>query len=305
MKRLLIAFGILAATAVLTGALRNETTHAAQATASRRELWRVQNQRLDEMREERERLREQAREAKSEAAERAPVAGPDELAAEFAANGLKNLSPEKAERLLAELGLSWNSSGDYLFVSKTSLPEIGVSAIRRGGKLGAAARAALAITPDEQASIETETQRLASDYESWVRTHAQREEPSGKIVAKYVLTADPEYSENASNAFAGIIYSTLGPQRAALLEQYSSTWMTSLGMWGIGSGDNQSTSLTLSREGDSLMLSVRQAMSSMSCAVSPGQPVPDAFRPLFPGGWKELAGREGFELPKEFQTQKH
>jgi hypothetical protein len=185
------------------------------------------------------------------------------------------------------------------------LPEIGVSAIRRSGKLGAAARAALAITPDEQASIEAETQRLASDYDSWVQTHAQREEPSGKTVAKYILTPDPQYSENASNAFAGIIYSTLGPQRATLLEQYSSTWMTSLGMWGMGQGNDQSTSLTITREGDSLMLNVRQAMSSMSCGISPVQPVPDAFRPLFPGGWKELAEREGFELPKEFQTQKH
>jgi hypothetical protein len=304
MKRLLIAFGIFAAATVLVRALRSETVQAAKATIDRRELWRVQSRHLEEMRGERDQLRERTREAKRQAAEQAPVRTPDELAAEFTASGLKNLSPEKAERLLAELGFNWTSTGDFLVVSKTSLPEIGVSAIRRGGTLGAAARAALAITPDEQATIEAETQRLASEYNSWVQTHAQREEPSGKIVAKYVLTADPEYSETASNAFAGVTLSTLGPQRAALLQQYSWNWKESLGMFVPAPGDNDATSLTIRRDGDSLMLELRQSMSSMSCTVSPAQPMPEPFRPLFPGGWKELAEREGFELPKEFQTEK-
>jgi hypothetical protein len=305
MKRLLIAFGIFAAATVLIRAMRNEIVQAAQATATRRELWRVQSKRLEEMRGERDRLHEQTREAKRQTAEQTPIGGPDELAAEFAANGLKNLSAEKAERLLAELGLNWSSTGDYLVVSKTSLPEIRVTAIRRNTKLGAAALAALAITPDEQAAIEAETQRLASEYNSWVQTHAQREEPSGKIVAKYVLTSDPEYSENASNAFAGVIFSTLGPQRATLLQQYSWDWMQGQGMFAPGPNDNGPTSLTITREGDSLMLDLRQSMSSMSCVVSPVQPMPEPFRPLFPGGWKDIAQRESFELPKEFQTQKH
>lgn len=41
----------------------------------------------------------------------------------------------------------------------------------------------------------------------------------------------------------------------------------------------------------------------MSTDVNPWQPFPEAFRPLFPGGWKELAEREGFELPKSFQPK--
>src|SRR3954452_18757142 len=104
MKRFLIAFGIFAAATVLIRAMRNEIVQTAQATATRRELWRVQSNRLGEMRGEREQLREHACEAKRQTAEQMPVGAPDELAAEFAANGLKNLSADKAERLLAELG---------------------------------------------------------------------------------------------------------------------------------------------------------------------------------------------------------
>src|SRR5436305_666110 len=107
MKRLLIAFGILAAAAVLVHALRSETGRADQATTAGRELWRVQSRRLEEIRGASERLREHAREARQQAAEQAPGNAADVLAAELAANGLKNVSAEKAERLLADLGLNW------------------------------------------------------------------------------------------------------------------------------------------------------------------------------------------------------
>jgi hypothetical protein len=252
MKRLLIASGIFAATTLLICALRSETARAEQTTATRRELLRAQVQRLEQLRAEREQLREQMHEAKLQAAERAPAESADPLAAEFAASSLKNLSPESAERLLAELGLNWNSGGDYLFVSKTSLPGI----------------------------------RL-----------------SGDILAKYVLTPDPQFSDSVSNAFSGVIFSTLGPQRATLLQQYSWDWMQSMGMLGEGRNDNQPTSMIIRRQKDYLMLELRQSMSMMSCGLTPWQPMPEAFQPLFPGGWKDLAAREGFDLPKDFQKK--
>jgi hypothetical protein len=43
--------------------------------------------------------------------------------------------------------------------------------------------------------------------------------------------------------------------------------------------------------------------STLSTYVSPHQPFPETFRPLFPGGWVDLAQREGFELPAEFHQQ--
>jgi hypothetical protein len=302
MKRLLIASVIFAATTLLICALRSETARAAQAIASRRELLRAQVQHLEQLRAEREQLRDQMHEAKLQAAERGPAEPVDPLAAEFAASSLKDLSPENAERLLAELGLNWNSAGDFLFVSKTSLPGIRLSAFR-GAKLTAAARAALAITPDEQAAIDAEVQRLTSEYAAWLRDHAQREEPRGDILAKYILTPDPQFSDSVSNAFSGVIFSTLGSQRATLLQQYSWDWMQSMGMLGEARNDNQPTSMIIRRQNDYLMLELRQSMGMMSCGLTPWQPVPEAFQPLFPGGWKDLAAREGFELPKDFQKE--
>jgi hypothetical protein len=41
----------------------------------------------------------------------------------------------------------------------------------------------------------------------------------------------------------------------------------------------------------------------MSTDVSPYQPFAEAFLPLFPNGWPDLAQREGFELPKGFRKR--
>jgi hypothetical protein len=43
-----------------------------------------------------------------------------------------------------------------------------------------------------------------------------------------------------------------------------------------------------------------QDHSSSSGDVAPGN-FPDLFRSFFPGGWRDLAQREGFALPKEFE----
>ncbi len=45
---------------------------------------------------------------------------------------------------------------------------------------------------------------------------------------------------------------------------------------------------------------LKQAGSTSYIDVSPGRPLPESFQPVFPGGWTELARREGFDLPKGF-----
>jgi hypothetical protein len=301
MKRIFILFSTVVLASIVVRALRNETALAGQRTLTARELQRAKDQRLQELRIEVEQLRGKVEDAKI-LAEEFPAGRTDPLAMAFAESALKNLSAGNAERLLADLGYDWNSMGDYLFVSKTSLPEIRMSGIR-GAKLTKAVCAALAMTPDEQETINGEIQRLTSDYTSWLRTHVQQEEPSGKILAKFMLSADPQFAGVASNAFTDVIYSTLGDQRARLLQQYSWDWMESMGMFGNGQTPDKSTSMTITREGDTLMMELRQAMSSMSCGITPYQPFPGAFHPLFPGGWKDLAQHAGFELPKEFSEK--
>ena len=39
----------------------------------------------------------------------------------------------------------------------------------------------------------------------------------------------------------------------------------------------------------------------MTTTISPWQPFPEAFRAIFPGGWRDVAEREGFKLPQAFE----
>ena len=70
----------------------------------------------------------------------------------------------------------------------------------------------------------------------------------------------------------------------------------------------QPTTLTVERykAGGEWQMNYRlaQAGGEMSTSVTPWQPFPEAFRALFPGGWEELAQREGFDLPSEFKKHK-
>ena len=308
MKRLIIATVVFAFAASLFSGLRNATGRAIQTTNTRRGQWRAQTQRIERMRVEREDLRVQMRNARRQAAADAASIATDDLAGEFATNRLKNMAPGQSERLLAELGFNWNSPGDYVFVSKKSLPEISTSAIGDDAKLTEAVCVALAITPGERAAIEAEAQRIQSGYTSWLKTHVKREEPSGDVLAKYVLTPDPQFSEACSNAFTTVVSSTLGAERSELFYQYVWNWMGSVGLFNAAPAYT-STSMTIRRSGKYLMMDLQQARSSMTCGLTPYQPLPEAFRTLFPGGWKDLAKREGFELPenlreKEMNSQK-
>jgi len=73
-----------------------------------------------------------------------------------------NLSPAQSEKLLAELGFNWNTTRDYLVVSKDSLKRVSLSAMK-DMRLTDVACKVLAITPEERSTIEATTQQLAAD----------------------------------------------------------------------------------------------------------------------------------------------
>lgn len=228
----------------------------------------------------------------------APGSKPDEVATIVRSH----LSPSQSERLLAELGFNWGNSGDYLIVSKDTLRAISLEGMR-GTKLNNTACQVLATTPAECAAIEGTAQALMENYKTWAAAHVQRQEPSGDVVAKYALPADPDFSQSLSNNFANAVLTSLGEERGNLFLDYARSWMLDLGLEG-GSGDN---SLTVKRNqlGNEPHLSyeLRYSGNIMNTEVSPYQEFPLAFRPLFPNGWSDLAEREGFELPKAFRKQ--
>jgi len=215
------------------------------------------------------------------------------------------LTPTQREVLLAEFGFNWNSTGDYLVVSKQTLRSISLDGVK-GNKLAKVVCDVLAIRPEERATIEATMQQVAAGYKSWAESHVQREEPSGDVVAQYTMPAEAKISQSLSNNYVNGILTTLGKERGDLMEDYSRDWMVALGMNRAGSSSGDTTIIVKRYQaGDEMRLGfeLRQAGGTMSTDVSPWQPFPEAFKPLFPGGWKDLAAREGFELPKDFQKK--
>ena len=299
MKRWFLALSILSAALAGTGAFRGATTRLRQEMAAGYEAWRIQTQLVVQARSERVALEEHIRQLKSDLDSRNRAAGaPLAATALIATNGAAHLSPVQSEALLAELGFNWNSTGNYLVVSKNTLRDVHLGGMK-DAKLSDVMCDVLAITPEERSAVEGLTQQIDADYKTWAGSHSKREEPSGDVVAKYTLSADPAFSQTLRNAFTSGVVAALGGERGELLESYAGTWMSDHGML-----NTEPATMTVKRHlmgnEPSLNWELSQGNSSMFTSVSPWQ-FPEAFRPIFPGGWPDVAAREGFELPKEFK----
>ena len=298
MKRLILAALIVAAGTSVFCALQSATARFRKEFAARREGWIVQTQLLEQARAQRTELTRRIRELKASRLNPPPTAAKTELTDWIATNRSNALSSELRERLLAELGFDWNSMTDDLVVSKDTLRKVGVEAMR-GIKLTDTARGILAITPEERAGLEGLAKQLAAEFNTWAVSHVERAEPEGNVLAKYTMAPDPEFSQSLSNIFCAGVVAALGAERGELLLGYAGSWMADLGMCG------GTSSMTIKRSGDKrLGLELKTADGgTMFTDVTPYQAFPAAFRPIFPGGWTELALRESFELPQEFQKK--
>ena len=308
MKRALLAILILATGTTVFCALRNATIVTRNELTNQTNAWHAQTQQLARLHIEKQLTLERLNETKELLAAQPPVPALTQLAAKvLSGESLTNLSPRECEQLRAELDCSWNTTGDYLVISKKSLEGISFDSVK-DAKLTGAARAALAMTDQEQATLGELMQRLAKSHSAWAKEHIQREEPTGDIVAKYSLPVNEEFTQSLSNQFTTAIYATLGDERGQLFQQHAYSWMSALGM---GSGPasayaNSPATITIerySKDSDQLRYTLQRANSQMQTSVSPWQPFPEEFRTAFPGGWQELAQREGFELPKEFKKK--
>lgn len=308
MKRAVIAILILTTGAMLFCALRSTTLRQQHELATQTSAWQMQTQQIIQLHLEKQTAEDRLSNLKAAAASQTPAFPLAELAAKALAGvDLNKLSASESEQLLAELGCNWNTTGDFLIVSKKSLQNISFNGVR-DARLTAAACATLAMTPQEQATLDELMQRLTENHSAWARENIQREEPSGNTLAKYTLPVNQELSQSLSNQFASGIFTSLGNERGQLLQQHAYSWMEALGM---GSGPasayaNSPTIMTVERysqQSDQLRLTLQRANSQMQTSVSPWQPFPEEFRTLFPGGWRELAQREVFELPKEFSAK--
>jgi hypothetical protein len=297
MKRILLALTILAAGGLAFSMLHASAARSNAESSLSRDALVAERESFAQAQMRHTDLTTRIRELKHELAAQPHIAVETELADLIGTNGTAHLTPEIRERLLAELGFNWSTTGDYVVVNKESLQRLSMGAVRKN-QLTDTVCSVLAITPEERAGIESVMADLAGDLKNWVMSHAQRTEPQGDIVAKYSLPFESEFSQSLSNRFAAGVIGALGTERGQLMLDYASSWMLDMQMRGA-----VATTLTVKRTADGPERLSFQVINPNGGSMEgpPFQQFPEAFRIIFPGGWVDVAQREGFQLPKEFK----
>lgn len=299
MIRIFIALVISTSAIAGFGGLRHATTRLQTEAARMSRTLRIQTQRLADARITLTKTEQRTRALNRDVRARSRDARAQNANPLLALMGATKLSPAQSEQLLAELGFNWNTSPDFVIVSKSTLHQISVTGVGKK-KLTDTACAVLAITDGERSAIDAAAAAAEEQYAAWAASHVQREQPGGDVLAKYSLPADTDFSAGLNQQFTNSVISTLGEERGQLLLDYSETWMRNNDL-----NDNQGATLTVTRQNnDSLGVEIKQGNgSTSSTCASPYQAFPAQFQPIFPNGWQQLAQQEGFALPKEFNRQ--
>ncbi len=307
MNKILLALTILGAGAGGFLTARRSTTQLQHQANGTREAWLAQTQLVAVTRNERAGLTERIGELKQALAQ-APAVAESTLWSALQTNRADHLTPELRERLFQELGLNWTSSEDFIVVSKQTVRDIKMQAIRED-KLTDMAAAVLALTPEERAQVEAAMQRVRTDFKDWALAHVERAEPKDDVVAQYTLPGDPAMSESISNNFAIGLLGALGRERTELILPAARNWMVSdVGMRGgpwtmLVKRYSEGNKQTLTAQFILGFGTPRPLGDAAPWELSKQGRFLDTFRPIFPNGWADVAEREGFELPKEPQKE--
>jgi hypothetical protein len=326
MNKILLALAILGAGAAGSLTARHSTMRLQREASATRGSWVVQTQALTDAQSERARLVERLREIKQNLRQAEAAGNQNGLWSVLETNRIGNLSPDLCEHLLEELGFNWQSSEEFIVVSKETVHQMRMHAVNGywpfgddwHARLTDSTAVVLALTPQERGRVEAAMERVKEDLTAWTITHTVRSEPHDDIVAQYTLQSAPPTS--ITNKFMSEIFSAIGKERTELMQMSSSdrgsiqTWISRLGDWG---GDKPVTMIVRRfSEGDQQVLKAQvftsfgtklQTGDAKSWDIAPGRGprprFPKAFLPLFPNGWDDLAEREGFEIPKRPEKQ--
>ena len=298
MRKLFLALLILGSGAALFVNIKNANAHLRQQIAAANEILEERTVAVEQLRSQQAELNRQVRDLKRELGRQShPSVDADRLAL-IEEGGKGTLTEEAREKLFEELGFDWHASPEHLVVSKDSLRQIDLGALENN-QLSDALCGVLDIQPSERTALDSVLQQIHADHAAWVVANARREAPSGDILAKYHIPANPELGSSFSNALASAASTTLGDDRAGFFVEYVGNSMYQSRLL----AGNESTLMIeryLANNQPRLRCEVKSQHSSSSHDITRHQTFPAAFRPLFPGGWKELAERDGFELPDDF-----
>jgi hypothetical protein len=198
--------------------------------------------------------------------------------------------------LRQQLGIGWDSSPDYVLVSKPALKQVQYSRLEGHGRASDTACDLLAISPDERSALGTALEHAREA--AWAAV--QRTEPTGDIVAQYTFPSlNSAFGQGLSNSFAAEVAAATGPERAGFL--LPQAWGDLKGELAVYQGTETMTLRRTVVDGEPDLICEMEYdgkvdRSPVRYAGYPYGPV----LTFFPGGWQELAQREGFELPARF-----
>ncbi len=198
--------------------------------------------------------------------------------------------------LRQQLGIGWDSSAEYVLASKRVIKELDFPRLLSAARVTDTASEILALTPGEKSALRSVLEQVRQGQ--WLRV--ERREPGGDIVAQYTVPLpDPAFEQSMSNNFAAGIVAAVGSERAELLA--TGAWRE----FKAGLAPAEPETMTIRRavvEGEPDLVCEMTRGSNVSTDPVRYAHYPSSwFLTVFPGGWKTLAQREGFDLPRRFQ----
>jgi hypothetical protein len=305
MNKILPALGILGAGGGAFLTVRQAVLRLGQETQVSHAAWQMQTQLLAVTQAEQVRLKDRVRELR-QALDRNPAPEQNELWSALEANNVGHLQADLREHLLEELGLDWRSAPDFIVVPKEALREFELKPIQEN-RLADPVAAAFAVTQSERERVEAAIAQAGLDFNDWTVAQTERTEPTNDVVAQYTVAGNETLGLSISNALDAELVGALGQQRAELIRPAVNKWAYETGFY-----LQESRTLIIRRclVGDESRLLWQEGRAEWVRGLGAKDfrelapcPFPARFLPVFSNGWADLAEREGFALPKEFQEK--
>jgi hypothetical protein len=212
---------------------------------------------------------------------------------------LSNAKPAVRAELRERLEAGWDASPGYVLVRKEVLKDLDFPRLVSAARVTDIARDILALSSAEEAAINSTAKRIGSGK----TLRVERTDPAGDVVAQYTaLPLDSALEQQLSNTFITEISGILGPERSPLLGPQAWREIRS------DLAPREPETLIVRRsvvdgEPDVAWEEYRGSKPVASSQVRYAHYPSGWFLAQFPGGWKTLADREGFELPRRFRSQ--
>lgn len=217
-----------------------------------------------------------------------------------------------AEGTLDALGISWESSKEYVLVPKEVLPNLKVKGLDEALQLSDSAASVLNLNREQEAAVQHALSEAGAAYLDWKKSAAQRTPMQDPQIVQWTIPANPELRTTLTGYLNHTLDEAIGSERSRVVQQF---WKEEVESAYGGFGEVEA-SVTISWKSGSKqpLLSFKEDYGTTdqitktsfgyitpdpNFRVIETAPMPRMFRSLFPGGWAELLAREGIALPAE------